>query len=607
MTAPARDPLDLRQQHGVETPEHVEVRLDLAGIGSRTAALTLDLIVLGLAGLVVSIVLLVLWGESGGIGGAAGPFLIFGLIYLSLTVYFALFEALNGGRTPGKQTLGIRVVMDTGQAITPTAAVVRSLLRLLDCFFPLAPFLPGFLLITFSRSNKRLGDMAAGTIVIRDRPTDWSLGAVAAEPAAEEPVESGPPELTEDEFKLLDRFLARMSELDPVLQTRMTHELVRRFELRVPRREEDAQGYLVQLLAEEQRRRRSRFATRAQAGAVGRTTVTAERFVARKREQWEAFYEVARRVERTGVGDLLPKEIPAFAARYREIAADLARARTYKVDPRVIEYLERLVSSGHNALYRVRGRQRTPILRYVLREFPAAVVESRAYVLAAFLLFSVPAVIGYVMLRQRPELADEIVSPVMVGRAEEAADRQAEGVGYAQAEGEDLPVIAGAIITNNVQVSFWVLVGGMLAGTLTAWLLVSNGLMLGTSMGLFANYGALPYLMTFIAGHGVLELTAIFISAGAGFRIAKALIAPGDRTRRDALVVEGMIAARMIGAVVTLLVIAGTIEGLLSASDAAAGWKYAVSLTTVVLLGLYLVSGWQHLTRRETAPRARRP
>src|SRR2546426_7970962 len=72
----------------------------------------------------------------------------------------------------------------------------------------------------------------------------------------------------------------------------------------------------------------------------------------------------------------------------------------------------------------------------------------------------------------------------------------------------------------------------------TVWALVMNGLQLGMGFGLFVNHRAGAYLATFIAGHGVLELTAIFIAAGAGFRIAGALIAPGDRTRRDALVVR---------------------------------------------------------------------
>jgi uncharacterized membrane protein SpoIIM required for sporulation/uncharacterized RDD family membrane protein YckC len=600
MAASARD-LDLRQHYGVETPEHVDVHFELAGVGSRMAAGLLDLVFLALGFLL----LFAAWGAiaggllttSGVVQGWLFAMLIL-LVFLLVWGYFTLFEALNGGRTPGKQALGIRVVMDTGRSVTPSAAVIRNLVRLLDCYFPV-PFAPALLTMFLHPSNKRPGDMVAGTIVVRDRPTDWILGAKAAADAQSiaEPIETGPPELSEDEFRLLDRFLGRLNDLTPEVQARITADLVRRLEERIPRRSADAQAYLVTVFAEEQRKRRSRFATRARAGAAGRITVPAERFVAKKREGWETFRATAVRMERSGVGALAPGEIPGFAAQYREVAADLARARTYQVDPRVIAYLERVVSAGHNALYRTRGKERTPLPHYLLRDFPAAVVQSWQYVLLAFLLFMVPAVVGYVMIREKPALAEEIVSGVMVARAEEAAERQVEGRGYVEVGGAVRPVIAAAIIKNNITVSFAVFVGGLTGGLLTAWLLFTNGMMLGLGVGLFQNYNAANYLLTFVAGHGVLELTAIFISAGAGFRLAKALIAPGDRTRKDALIVEGRIAARMIGAVVTLLAIAGTIEGLLSASDAPAIWKYGVSAATAVLLVLYLASGRAHLRK----------
>src|SRR6266487_4325040 len=602
MAASARD-LDLRQHHGVETPEHVEVRFELAGVGSRMAAGLLDLLFLFLG-------LMVLWVGGGVIVGGVlsrqgmlqGWFaaVMVLIMFSGVWGYFTLFEALNGGRTPGKQLLGIRVVMDTGRSITPPAAVIRNLVRLLDCYIPI-PFAPALVTMFLHPSNKRPGDLAAGTIVVRDRPTDWVLGAVTESESPADPIETGPPELSEDEFRLLDRFLARLSELNPDVQVRMTADLVRRFETRIPRRSADPQGYLVTVFAEEQRKRRSRFAPRAQAGAAGRITVPAERFVQKKRQGWESFRVTAVRMERSGVGALEPGEIPAFAAQYREVAADLARARTYQVDPRVITYLERVVTAGHNALYRAGGKPRTPLAYYILRDFPAAVVQSWQYVLLAFLLFAVPAAVGYVMIRERPALAEELLSPVMVARAEAAAENLAEGRGYAETSKEERPQVAALIITNNITVSFGTFVGGLTAGVLTTWLLFANGMMFGLVLGLFRNYQALNYLLTFVLGHGVLELTAIFISAGAGFRLAKAMIAPEDRTRGDALVVEGRIAARMIGAVVTLLAIAGTIEGLLSTSDAAAAWKYGVSASSAVFLVLYLLNGRSQLPRL-TAP-----
>ncbi|MGH7530937.1 MAG: stage II sporulation protein M [Gemmatimonadales bacterium] len=606
MTPAARD-LDLRQHHGVETPEHVDVRLELAGVGSRLAAAMLDtfLMWIGLILLFVIASAIFAGGRPGDVAaGWAGAIVIL-LMFALAWGYFTLFEALNGGRTPGKQALGIRVVMDTGRPVTGGAAVIRNLVRLLDCYFPFAPVLPALVLMFLHRSNKRLGDIAAGTIVVRDRPTAWAIGA--AVPAAPVPaVELGPPELSDEEFRLLDRFVARHSELAPEVQVRLAYELAKRFEPRIPRRGGDVQAYLVEVLASEQEKRRGRFGVRARpvregagapgsAPAPGRITVTGERFVAGKREAWEAFRLLAVRMERAGVGALGEAEIPKFAAQYREVAADLARARTYQVDARVIEYLERVVSAGHNALYRARGRAGTPVVRYLLREFPAAVVQSWRYVVVALLMFAVPALAGYAMLRDQPALADELVPPIMISRAEEAAARQAEGRGYVEAGDADRPWIAAQIMTHNIQVSFGVFVGGLTGGLLSAWLLFFNGMLLGLVFGLFQNYGAATYLTTFIVAHGVLELVAIFISAGAGFRLAKALIAPGDRTRRDALVVEGGIAARMIGAVVLLLVIAGTIEGLLSASAAAPAWKYGVSAATAVLLVLYLVSGWTYL------------
>jgi len=603
----ARDPspIDLRQHHGVETPEHVEVRLELAGVGSRMAAAVLDSIIIYLAVMVILWVGRAVWG--GGFGSAGSWFLAFLilLVYGVVWGYFAAFEVWNGGRTLGKQALGIRVVMDTGQQVTTGAAVVRNLVRMLDCYFPFLPILPAMLLMFLNKSNKRLGDMAAGTIVVRDRPTDWALGAVPAPVDQEEPVETGPPELGDDEFRLLDRFLGRLNDLEPAVQVRITQELAKRFEARIPRRTHDAQAYLVQVFAEEQQKRRGRFATRARTGAgagtAGRTTVTAERFLAKKREGWEAFRTLASRMERSGLGALQGAEIPAFAARYREVAADLARAHTYGLDQRVIEYLERVVSAGHNALYRARGKHVSQLGRYVMRDFPAAVVQSWGYVLLAFTIFIVPAAVGYVLIRERPALAEEIVSPVMVGRAEQAAVRQAEGQTYAQADEEERPVIAAAIMSNNIQISFFAFLGGLTGGLVTIALLFTNGMTLGLVFGLFKNYHALSYLTTFVAPHGVLELTAIFISAAAGFRLAHAIIAPGDRTRRDALVVEGRIAVRMIGAVVTLLAIAGTIEGLFSTSDVPAAIKYVVSAMTAVFLALYLLSGWIGLREARAA------
>src|SRR5256884_8974773 len=123
---------------------------------------------------------------------------------------FFFFQAEDGIRdvaVTGVQTCALPI---------STGAVVRGLFRLVDCYLPILPFLPGLVLIFLQRRNQRLGDLVAGTIVVRDRPMDWGLGPA---PAADQPLDAGPPELSDDEFRLLDQFLARAGGLAPAIQT----------------------------------------------------------------------------------------------------------------------------------------------------------------------------------------------------------------------------------------------------------------------------------------------------------------------------------------------------------------------------------------------------
>src|SRR5256884_9475541 len=127
-------------------------------------------------------------------------------------------------------------------------------------------------MLTLHASSERLAGRATGTVVVRVRPVDWATGPLPPAEVVPKPVEAGPPELSDEEFRLLDQFLARSGQLDAALEVRLATELARRFQDRIPRRTADADAYLTTLHAEEQRKRRSRFATRAHARPGGRTT-----------------------------------------------------------------------------------------------------------------------------------------------------------------------------------------------------------------------------------------------------------------------------------------------------------------------------------------------
>ena len=225
------------------------------------------------------------------------------------------------------------------------------------------------------------------------------------------------------------------------------------------------------------------------------------------------------------------------------------------------------------------------------RECPAAIIEARRYVVLAFLVFAVPAAVGYAVLRERPALAAELLPDVMLRRAEAGAARKAAGRGYVDVAPEDRALMASGIITNNVRVAIACFAGGVFLGVGSLVLLAYNGLAIGAFAGHFANAGLLDYLLTFILGHGALELFSIWVAGAAGFLLGRSVVAPGSLRRSDALVLSGRLAVRMVGATALLLVVAGIIEGFVSAGGYGVAARLAASAASLGLLAAYLLNG----------------
>ena len=152
-------PLDTR--HQVETPEGIDLPLRPAGLMVRALAFAIDL---GIRGLILGLLFIVL-AFLGKLGAGLGSILLFGVSWW----YMVLFEVLNQGRSPGKQWMGLRVVQDDGTPIGWSASLLRNLLRFVD-LLPFGYFL-GAISCLQHPTFKRLGDLAAGTLVIyREQP-----------------------------------------------------------------------------------------------------------------------------------------------------------------------------------------------------------------------------------------------------------------------------------------------------------------------------------------------------------------------------------------------------------------------------------------------------
>jgi uncharacterized RDD family membrane protein YckC len=206
--------VDLDDRIMISTPEGIELALTLAGLGSRFIAGAADLII---QGVVIGILALLTAGATGFI-----PAVTIVLAFVVWFLYPILFEVLAAGRTPGKRWTHLRVVRESGAPVDLAASAIRNLMRLLDG--PLLLYLPTIISIVVTERNQRPGDLAAGTVVIRESP-----GALAPSSRAAAAESSGPgwdvSAITPEEVATVRRFLERRESLDPAARQALARRL----------------------------------------------------------------------------------------------------------------------------------------------------------------------------------------------------------------------------------------------------------------------------------------------------------------------------------------------------------------------------------------------
>jgi uncharacterized membrane protein SpoIIM required for sporulation len=602
MAAPTA--LQLEQTVDVETPELVVLTYSIAGIGSRVVAALLDLLICfaTMAALAIATVVLELPMRIGsGPFGRGGSWLIAFLVLAQFAVlwgYYVLFEGLRDGQTPGKRIFHLRVVREGGYSVTFGASALRNLVRVLD-------LQPGFLYLVglgsmlATKRGRRLGDLVAGTIVVREGVRELPQAAPARARAAAESAPALQTQLSEDEYVLLGRFVERWSSLEPLRRAALAQQLAARYAAALP---DDGRAPAARLLELHERERQARargVSSRGETGA-GRER---QALIAAGSPRWSAFAVQLAAAQRDGLRSLGEQGVRDFVAEYRALAADLARLRTAAGGRAIDELFQlgRLVAGAHNLLYRDRGTALRDAFHFLFTDVPREIRRSAKPVGLAALLMFAPAIIAATAVIRDPAVAPRMVPTSMLQRADEGVRRARNGEGYIQDPQLFRPVMASAIVANNVQVSFAAFAGGIAFGVITVILLVANGVSLGAVSGLYVSKGIGTLLLAFVAPHGVLELFAICVAAGGGLLLAAALLLPGARTRRTALAENGRRAARLLAGSTLLLLAAGSLEGLVSPIE---WWplegKLAVSATTLVLLVVYLLEGREP---QRTAPR----
>jgi uncharacterized membrane protein SpoIIM required for sporulation len=307
--------------------------------------------------------------------------------------------------------------------------------------------------------------------------------------------------------------------------------------------------------------------------------VDIDRFIARNAATWDRLDDLSKRAGR-GVRRLQPAEVDELVDLYQRVSSHLSHARVAYDDRALTGRLTRLVSQANGVIYASRTRTRRAFADFFAWRFPAAVYQSGRFVAVAALLLLGPAVAFGAWLGSSEEALDATASEAV---REAYLDEDFESYYSSDPAAE----FASQVTVNNVQVAVTAFAFGVMLCVPTALLLAYNGANLGVAAGMFADAGELPKFFGLILPHGLLELSAVVVAGAAGLRLGWAVIAPGDRSRGQALGEE----ARRAGVIALGLVLAFVVAGLIEGFVTGRGLPTAVRLGIGVLAEAVFV-GW---------------
>jgi uncharacterized membrane protein SpoIIM required for sporulation len=324
-----------------------------------------------------------------------------------------------------------------------------------------------------------------------------------------------------------------------------------------------------------------------------------DRFIDERKSAWQRLEHLLTLLDRSALRRLHREEVRELGRIYRRTSSDLAVARAESRDPRLVNYLNSLVIRAHGRIYRAAASEgRNRLRRFFARDFPATFRRRWRFTALAFATYMFFAVFSFVATFRDPEFSE------FTGVPPHFRQEILENKPHWWEEANEANQIAATFIaTHNIRVTFAAFAYGAALGVGTLYYMALNGVAHASVLALTYRAGYGHELATFMAGHGVVELSCIFIAGGAGILFGTAVLFPGDLSRLDNLRLRGREAIQLVAGCVPLLAIAGAIEGFISPAPIPAAMKYTVAaLTGVALYSYLLLAGRGDETRRQTTP-----
>ena len=305
-------------------------------------------------------------------------------------------------------------------------------------------------------------------------------------------------------------------------------------------------------------------------------------FEAAHASEWRAFEEFLQSPKKPPFD---PAEMPA---RFRRLCQHLALAAERRYSADLVDRLNRLALRGHHALYANRRRESQQVLDFMLAGFPRLVRREWRLVTAAALLFFGPLLGFIALLQQFPDFAHYLLAPEQIASFHQMYDPGNKRIGMREADTSVM--MFGFYIWNNVRIGFQTFAGGMLFGVGSAWFLGANGVIIGAVAGYLTQAGFGETFWSFVVGHSALELIAIVLSGAAGFKLGLAVIAPGNLTRKAALIAAARPAVRIMYGAAVLFFAAAFVEAFWSPlTEIPFNVKISVGIALWVILLAYLL------------------
>ncbi len=302
----------------------------------------------------------------------------------------------------------------------------------------------------------------------------------------------------------------------------------------------------------------------------------------KRQSHWNRLEFLLDQVRGQGLKSLTRVELQEMGLLYRQAAADLSALREDPSGKSYSRTLNLLLSRAHNTIYSGQKSSAWGIVQFYKSTYPRIFRRNLGMINIALLICLAGTFAGMLLALTKPDYMQAFLGPRMMETIERHKMWTDPVVSIA-------PAASSGIMTNNMSVAFFAFALGITAGLGTVYVMLLNGVMLGV-IGTACWLGGMSLsFWSFVAPHGVLELPAIVIAGGAGFRIAQGMLFPGLLSRVDSLAQAGGEAVRLVLGTVPVLIVAGCIEGFISPSLTISWkWKFALAAANAVIFFSYL-------------------